>query len=362
MIFDDARAIADAVLFEGYALYPYRPSSPKNQLRFQFGVLAPRALEQGGLAPAAATPGGCRRRRCSCRASSRSGSSAACGSCSCSGTSGSGWDEGHLREIDFELPIARAAGAQRSDRGSASRRCRRTRPMRDALAAGRRDSRPRDAVPDGGAQSLLQITVRVENLTAGVAAESAAQRCAPRRVPGHAPAARRARRRLRLAHRSARLGDGGRRAVPQRGHLSGARRAAGPARSGGVRAGDPRRPSGGRAREPAGPLRRDRDRRDPHAARADADRRREGGDARGRAAAGGAARSRGAPGPRGDGAPARRDPRLASGGARSTTAPADARRRRRGSACAASGSAPAAACGCSRARAAPTRRTCFSPA
>ena len=36
-----ARAVADAVLFEGYALYPYRASSAKNQVRFQWGVLMP---------------------------------------------------------------------------------------------------------------------------------------------------------------------------------------------------------------------------------------------------------------------------------------------------------------------------------
>jgi hypothetical protein len=36
-----ARAVADAVLYEGYLLYPYRASSPKNQLRWTFGVLAP---------------------------------------------------------------------------------------------------------------------------------------------------------------------------------------------------------------------------------------------------------------------------------------------------------------------------------
>jgi hypothetical protein len=47
-LFDDARAVADAVLFEGYALYPYRASSPKNQLRWQFGVLAPRAWSEAG--------------------------------------------------------------------------------------------------------------------------------------------------------------------------------------------------------------------------------------------------------------------------------------------------------------------------
>ncbi len=35
-------AIASAVLYEGYILYPYRPSALKNRQRFNFGVLAPR--------------------------------------------------------------------------------------------------------------------------------------------------------------------------------------------------------------------------------------------------------------------------------------------------------------------------------
>jgi hypothetical protein len=35
-------SIARAVLYEGYNLYPYRPSSVKNQKRFNFGVLFPR--------------------------------------------------------------------------------------------------------------------------------------------------------------------------------------------------------------------------------------------------------------------------------------------------------------------------------
>jgi len=47
-----ARAVADAVLYEGYALYPYRASSAKNRVRWQFGVLAPRAWsENGGCEP-----------------------------------------------------------------------------------------------------------------------------------------------------------------------------------------------------------------------------------------------------------------------------------------------------------------------
>jgi hydrogenase maturation protease len=41
--FAGAGAIAEAVLYEGYVLYPYRASAPKNQLRWQFGVLAPHA-------------------------------------------------------------------------------------------------------------------------------------------------------------------------------------------------------------------------------------------------------------------------------------------------------------------------------
>jgi hypothetical protein len=38
-----ARRVADAVLYEGYLLYPYRQSAQKNRSRFQFGVLMPPA-------------------------------------------------------------------------------------------------------------------------------------------------------------------------------------------------------------------------------------------------------------------------------------------------------------------------------
>ena len=41
MSLDEVRRIADAVLYEGYILYPYRASSQKNQSRWQFGVLMP---------------------------------------------------------------------------------------------------------------------------------------------------------------------------------------------------------------------------------------------------------------------------------------------------------------------------------
>jgi hypothetical protein len=42
MIDGAVEKIANAVLYEGYMLYPYRPSAVKNRQRFNFGVLYPR--------------------------------------------------------------------------------------------------------------------------------------------------------------------------------------------------------------------------------------------------------------------------------------------------------------------------------
>lgn len=41
-----AETIARAILYEGYMLYPYRPSSVKNQQRWNFGVLYPRSYAE----------------------------------------------------------------------------------------------------------------------------------------------------------------------------------------------------------------------------------------------------------------------------------------------------------------------------
>ena len=41
--------MADAVLYEGYLLYPYRATSRKNQLRWQFGVLGPQGADAAGI-------------------------------------------------------------------------------------------------------------------------------------------------------------------------------------------------------------------------------------------------------------------------------------------------------------------------
>ncbi|MEV6846326.1 hypothetical protein [Actinoplanes sp. NPDC051411] len=60
-----ARAVADAVLYEGYLLYPYRASAAKNRSRWQFGVLGPPLASESafGEPPTMAmqcllTPGG----------------------------------------------------------------------------------------------------------------------------------------------------------------------------------------------------------------------------------------------------------------------------------------------------------------
>lgn len=44
-----ARTVADAVLYEGYLLYPYRATSSKNRVRWQFGVLGPPEASQAGV-------------------------------------------------------------------------------------------------------------------------------------------------------------------------------------------------------------------------------------------------------------------------------------------------------------------------
>lgn len=46
MTSDAVEKIANAVLYEGYLLYPYRPTAVKNRQRFNFGVLYPREYSE----------------------------------------------------------------------------------------------------------------------------------------------------------------------------------------------------------------------------------------------------------------------------------------------------------------------------
>ena len=46
MSFETAEEVANAVLYEGYLLHPYPASAVTNHLRWQFGVVAPRAYAE----------------------------------------------------------------------------------------------------------------------------------------------------------------------------------------------------------------------------------------------------------------------------------------------------------------------------
>ena len=77
---EHARKVADAVLYEGYVLYPYRRSAQKNRTRFQFGVLMPppyRAVDEHE--PSASQT------ECLMECPAGANSTSACASCTCSG-------------------------------------------------------------------------------------------------------------------------------------------------------------------------------------------------------------------------------------------------------------------------------------
>lgn len=48
-VFTPVQAIADAVLYEGYVLYPYRASADKNRVRWQWGVVGPVGAQDDGV-------------------------------------------------------------------------------------------------------------------------------------------------------------------------------------------------------------------------------------------------------------------------------------------------------------------------
>lgn len=53
MNFEAVEKIANAVLYEGYMLYPYRPSSTKNRQRWNFGTLYPQTFAEAQNPPEA---------------------------------------------------------------------------------------------------------------------------------------------------------------------------------------------------------------------------------------------------------------------------------------------------------------------
>ncbi|MFI0349441.1 hypothetical protein [Actinomadura sp. 9N407] len=105
--FAKARAVADAVLFEGYILYPYRASAPKNMMRWQFGVLAPagaaetcEAVTECVVVPHAAGAVTVRARFLQLRRRDARG------------PADPAWDEGVTHEIDGRLDLVPGGGAR----------------------------------------------------------------------------------------------------------------------------------------------------------------------------------------------------------------------------------------------------------
>jgi hypothetical protein len=192
-----ARAVADAVLLEGYVLYPYRSSSTKNQFRWNLGVLAPRDWsEAGGCEPSwmeasfllDARPGGridgrlrflqMERRQVE-RATPEGGFAPVERLETDDGRLHVSWDEGELREMDLgpidprltagaTLPF-RAPGGEtieplRAGDGTVIGRVRRTRRAVDVRV--RVCVEPLGAAPDGPEESRrFRVRLRVEDVT-----------------------------------------------------------------------------------------------------------------------------------------------------------------------------------------------------
>jgi hypothetical protein len=188
-----ARAIADAVLYEGYVLYPYRASARKNQLRWQFGVLVPPLVAGADASERSAVrtevivdPGQDAELRVRVRclqvqhrdvegAVDGTAGFAPADRLAVDGRTWMPWDEAIEREIDLPpirlLPFASAAGAQihlegaeeveelRSSTGAVvGRSLRRRQPVDGLVRVG--------ATWADGPGALVKLTIDVENTTA----------------------------------------------------------------------------------------------------------------------------------------------------------------------------------------------------
>jgi hypothetical protein len=196
--------VADAVLFEGYALYPYRASAGKNQLRWQFGVLLPRtASETLGCDPwwtetqcliasstgePPAVEGRVRFLRLE-RRQLQALDGEPLASLELDDQLLVSWDEGHVCELDFRHTLPEGArsfdfdlaGERREEAlndasGSLAARLVRTRgPLKARVSI--------SAAAAGTEPSSLRLTVRTENLTDGERPSGAERAARDRALP-----------------------------------------------------------------------------------------------------------------------------------------------------------------------------------
>jgi len=98
---DHARKVADAILYEGYLLYPYYQASQKNRSRFQFGVLMPPAY-----ACVDATERSASQTQCLVECGEASNVIVSVRFLQLQGRRDSSWDEAIEREEQVTVPVA----------------------------------------------------------------------------------------------------------------------------------------------------------------------------------------------------------------------------------------------------------------
>ena len=109
--FETAQHVADAVLYEGYVLYPYRASAQKNRIRFQWGVLVPPGYAE--VDPSERT---CSRTECLVETAGTKQVELRVRFLQLqrrSGDDGPPWDETVERTVDAAVPLADALAAER---------------------------------------------------------------------------------------------------------------------------------------------------------------------------------------------------------------------------------------------------------
>jgi hypothetical protein len=178
-VFEAAQQVADAVLYEGYVLYPYRASAKKNRARWQWGVLVPRAHSEAfGSDPwdmqtdvlieahDDATPLHVRVRflQVQERTIERDGQPVA--EAEVNGELLVSWDEGVEQHVDIDLsladlpaevPIDIPGGSETEDAGEGVRVVRSRRPLAPRMLL------QAEAFP--GPYGVRRLRARIENLT-----------------------------------------------------------------------------------------------------------------------------------------------------------------------------------------------------
>ncbi len=316
----DARRVADAILYEGYLLYPYRGSARKNQSRFQFGVLMPPAYRDVNASEPSVSQTEClleapddagvtviarflHLQRRQVEVEDGAGGYRPVASVQVDDAEVITWDEAAEREHRATVSLAAllAGGVDSAFQvpGSESVETLTDGAGRCAGAGPAAGPADRGDPPAGGtaAGALRRAAAAADDREPdhpGRPAAAPGGRAAPR-ADRYARADLRARGQVPVADRSARMGGPVRRGVHQPGHLAGAGRPGGMPGAGAQLAGHPLRPPADRRRERGRPVRFDRDRRDPDPAHARADRRGKAGGPRHRPTRGRAAGPPGRP-------------------------------------------------------------------